>query len=350
MRNVKLGVVALVLTAAVLTGCSPRSSMSTLSVDSDSGAAAAFSLTKVLDLGTNYLVSLDYDNAILQYIEVIQHDSRNKEAYAGLYAAYAAQGKTEEANEIFQQAQEVFEDDADFLPTFLDDASLIWESNGGDGPFRMLSDHYWDDVNSIFAEDVGKAWLEADPQNADPYALLGAHYSSLEDENGLEGLLQNAQTNGVDLSEVKGKIEANSDGTITLTLQLEALAEENEAGENTAQEKPASSVKVKLDPTDNAQSTVQKVAEAVADSAASKVVEESGLTGEAADIANSMAQEALRKGLGGSGVTPSVLAETTDGTAASSAVSPQADDAVAEGFDWSEIKSELAALSGGPQS
>ena len=38
--------------------------MSTLSTESDSETAEVFSLTKVLDLGTNYLVSLDYENAI----------------------------------------------------------------------------------------------------------------------------------------------------------------------------------------------------------------------------------------------------------------------------------------------
>lgn len=94
MKKAKIiAAVAIVLSAAVLMGCSPRNAMSTLSTESDSETAEVFSLTKVLDLGTNYLVSLDYENAILQYISIIQHDPKNKEAYAGLYAAYAAQGK-----------------------------------------------------------------------------------------------------------------------------------------------------------------------------------------------------------------------------------------------------------------
>ena len=99
MKSKKIIVAALVAVAAiVLAGCSPRSSMATLSTDSDSETAEVFSLAKVLNLGTNYLTSLDYDNAILQYIDIIQHDPTNKEAYAGLYAAYAAQGKADEAN------------------------------------------------------------------------------------------------------------------------------------------------------------------------------------------------------------------------------------------------------------
>ena len=56
----------------------------------------------------------------------------------------------------------------------------------------------------------------------------------------------------------------------------------------------SSSVKVELDSKDNAKTAPQKVAEKVADSAASKVVKDSGLTGDAASVANSMAQEALR--------------------------------------------------------
>lgn len=164
--------------------------MSTLSTESDSETAEVFSLTKVLDLGTNYLVSLDYENAILQYIDIIQHDPKNKEAYAGLYAAYAAQGKTDEANEVLNKAQEVFEDDAEFLPEFLKDADLIYKNGGGNGPFQVLSDQYWNDVDSLFAENVSHAWLEAEPDNAEPYALLGAYYSAQDDKNGIIELLK----------------------------------------------------------------------------------------------------------------------------------------------------------------
>lgn len=94
-----IAVIALAVSAAVLAGCTPRSAMSTLSAASDSETAEVFSLTKVLDLGTNYLVSLDYENAILQYIDIIQHDPQNKAAYAGLYVAYAANGEADKASE-----------------------------------------------------------------------------------------------------------------------------------------------------------------------------------------------------------------------------------------------------------
>ncbi len=335
MKNAKIiAAVAIALSAAVLMGCSPRNAMSTLSADSDSETAAVFSLTKVLDLGTNYLVSLDYENAILQYIDIIQHDPKNKEAYAGLYAAYAAQGKTDAANEIFNKAQEVFEDDAEFLPEFLKDANLVYENGGGNSPFQFLSNQYWDDTNSIFAKDVSDAWLEAEPDNAEPYALLGAYYSAQDDENGIVELLKKAEENGVDFNTINQQIEANSDGTCTLTVQIEDFMQE-EDGES-------SSVKVQLDSKENAKTVTQKVAEKVADSAASKVVKDSGLTGEAADIANSMAQEALRKGLGS---TESAQTASSSSSIAAPAYDPEQDDGTDEEFDWSEIESEFPAFS-----
>ena len=230
MKKAKIiAAVAIVLSAAVLMGCSPRNAMSTLSTESDSETAEVFSLTKVLDLGTNYLVSLDYENAILQYIDIIQHDPKNKEAYAGLYAAYAAQGKTDEASEVLNKAQEVFENDAEFLPEFLKDANLVYENGGGNSPFQFLSNQYWDDTNSIFAKDVSDAWLEAEPDNAEPYALLGAYYSAQDDENGIVELLKKAEENGVDFNAINQKVEVNSDGSCTLTAQIENFMQE-EAG------------------------------------------------------------------------------------------------------------------------
>ena len=51
MKSKKIIVAALVAVAAIaLAGCSPRSSMATLSTDSDSETAEVFSLAKVLNL------------------------------------------------------------------------------------------------------------------------------------------------------------------------------------------------------------------------------------------------------------------------------------------------------------
>lgn len=332
MKKVKAAAaIAVFLAASILTGCSPRSSMSTLSVEADSEASSIFSLTKVLDLGTNYLVSLDYENAILQYIDIIEHDPKNKEAYAGLYAAYAALGKTEEAKDIFNQAQEEFKDDADFLPQFLDDAKLVYENGGGSDPFRMLSDQYWDDVNSIFAEDVGSAWLAAEPDNADPYALLCAHYAGTGDEDKLNAMLADAEENGISLDTINTAVETNSDGTCTLTLQLDDGS--GKGGKTT--------VKVDIAPGEDAKTVTGEIAGKAADNAASKAVEKSGLTGEAASVANSMAQEALRKGLSAAGTAPTAPASSSTATATAPA---QAQDGGSDDVDWAQVEKDMQEL------
>lgn len=188
-------------------------------------------------------------------------------------------------------------------------------------------------ADSVFAKDVGEAWIAADPQNADPYALLGAHYAALDDESGIEKLLQNAETNGVDFNTIDAKIKTNSDGTCTLTVQINDFLKD-ESGQS-------ASVSVKVDAKDNAKTVTQKVAEKAADSAASKVVEKSGLTGEAAGIANSMAQEALRKGLGSAG---SGQGTESSGTVTAPTYDPSQDSGESDDFDWSQIQSEFDSL------
>lgn len=83
------------------------------------------------------------------------------------------------------------------------------------------------------------------------------------------------------------------------------------------------------------------MAEKAADSAASKVVEKSGLTGEAAGIANSMAQEALRKGLGSAG---SGQGTESSGTVTAPTYDPSQDSGESDDFDWSQIQSEFNSL------
>lgn len=93
----------------------------------------------------------------------------------------------------------------------------------------------------------------------------GAHYAALDDEIGIEKLLQNAETNGVDFNTIDAKIKTNSDGTCALTVQIDDFLKD-ESGQS-------ASVSVKVDAKDNAKTVTQKVAEKAADSAASKVVE-----------------------------------------------------------------------------
>lgn len=58
-------------------------------------------LEEQLDLGMRYLSELNYENAVIAFTAAIEIHSRNVQAYAGLYSAYAAQGETELAEQTW---------------------------------------------------------------------------------------------------------------------------------------------------------------------------------------------------------------------------------------------------------
>lgn len=334
MKKAKIiAAVAIVLSAAVLMGCSPRNAMSTLSTESDSETAEVFSLTKVLDLGTNYLSRWIMRMRFYSISTLFSMTPKTKKHTQDFMQPMPHRERQMRQAKSLTRHRKFLRMTQSSCRNFLKDANLVYENGGGNSPFQFLSNQYWDDTNSIFAKDVSDAWLEAEPDNAEPYALLGAYYSAQDDENGIVELLKKAEENGVDFNAINQKVEVNSDGSCTLTVQIENFMQE-EAGKS-------SSVKVELDSKDNAKTATQKVAEKVADSAASKVVKDSGLTGDAASIANSMAQEALRKGLGSS----ETQAASSSSSIAAPAYDPAQDDGTDEEFDWSEIESEFPAFS-----
>lgn len=288
MKKLVIGAASALLAAALLTACGPRNAMSTLSKGDEEDASSLFSLTKVLDLGVNYLVSLDYENAIQQYVEIIRHDPQNKDAYAGLYAAYSALGKKDEAKDVLDKAKQEFGSEGEIMDLLISDADLVMENGGGDSVFRDLSDRYMadladlDEENSAWVQNIGDAWLAADPSSTEPYAVLSTLYLAKGEEDKVNDLMDKAEENGVAFDNIKTSVEAKSNGSLTLKLDL---------GKDTAP------VEVEVTPQDDAQTVTTKVAEKAADNAASKAVKDSGLTGQAASTANSMAQDALQAGL-----------------------------------------------------
>ncbi len=324
MRKIHvLTVTAVFAGAAILAGCSPRSSMNTLQAATDSETSAVFSLTKVLDLGTNYLVNLDYSNAILQYVEIIEHDPQNKEAYAGLYAAYAANGDAEKAAEVLQQAREAFDDEDAILDTILDDAALIMENGGGDDVYHGISDHYIDllnEDNAIYLENIGNSWKGADPTSEAAYDILAAVYAYRGDEDAYDTLMKDAEENGISTQKMVSRsgITIDSSGMAVIPFGTDKNGKQK-------------TVKVKIEATDDAAEVVDKVTSAVTSQAAKDVVEQSGLTGQAAEIAQSMAQQALDAGLGkssgntgsGQAATPQVTPSAGQQTQGSQTVTPE---------------------------
>lgn len=218
MKKLVIGAVSALLAAALLTACGPRNAMSTLSKEDEEDASSLFSLTKVLDLGANYLVSLDYENAIQQYVEIIRHDPQNKDAYAGLYAAYSALGKKDEAKDVLDKAKQEFGSEGEIMDLLINDADLVLENGGGDSVFRDLSDRYMADLadldaeNSAWVQNIGDAWLAADPSSTEPYAVLSTLYLANGEDDKVNDLMDKAEENGIAFDNIKTSVEAKSNG------------------------------------------------------------------------------------------------------------------------------------------
>lgn len=279
-------VTAVVMLALMLIGCGEKKALSTLSVEDDSQVEAVFSLTKALDLGVSYLGTLDFENAILQYTEIIAHDPMNKEAYAGLYAAYAALGQTEKAEEVLKEADEVFQEEDSILDAILKDGDLVFQNGGGNGLYQHLSDYYAGNrnQNAEALYNIGKSWLQLEPGNVGPYMLLGMYYTQMGDQDQAAQLVDLAETNGIELNEINTEIELKSNGDYIIQMEIEM-------------EDQTVEVEVEAKPEDTAQDVTKEITEEVAQELGGEVVEESGLEGPAADIAQQMANEALKQGL-----------------------------------------------------
>lgn len=83
------------------------------------------------DLGVHYLESGDYEQAILAFEAAIEIDPRSAQAYAGLYAAYIAQGDTEKADETWAAMLKAGVSVDDMLPWIERMADVITEGGGG---------------------------------------------------------------------------------------------------------------------------------------------------------------------------------------------------------------------------
>ena len=112
--------------------------------------------------------------------------------------------------------------------------------------------------------------------------MLSTLYLANGEDDKVNDLMDKAEENGIAFDNIKTSVEAKSNGSLTLKLDL---------GKDTAP------VEVEVTPQDDAQTVTTKVAQKAADNAASKAVKDSGLTGQAASTADSMAQDALQAGL-----------------------------------------------------
>lgn len=304
MRKLKTKTAAALLAVGLLCfaleGCGNQASGQTPA----SAVTVLASLSNTLSLGTKYLSELSYDSAILQYTAVIQEDPQNLEAYAGLYAAYAASGRMEEANDVLDAAQEAIGDDALLIPVILEDADMIYTNGGGLDAIRYLSDRYaekLDETNGVLLEQINRAWVDKEPENAEAYVALCLLYANQGDQEQMNALLGKAEENGTDMDALNTRVVARSDGKVTLQIQVNNLEIETPGSEGKKTETPIT-VEVPVDsekPMD-AQEVTTQISEGITSQMIEDVIESSGidLDSFAGQVATDMAQSMMDSVLG----------------------------------------------------
>lgn len=316
LRSVSVFLSAAAICVA-LTGCGSRS------VSVPLAETAMTSLTETLSLGTKYLGTLDYVNAILQYTAVIEEDPYNVEAYAGLYAAYVASGQTDEAEQVLYNAQEAIGDDGELVSNILDRANLIYENGGGLTPIQQLGEFYARDLDAEndLAEEraqrmrqIYNECIEKDPTNPEAYLALCLLYINNDDLEEAEKFLEEAEENGTDLQELRCLILENSDGIIInesdghLTLgKLGCVYLENTDPDTEEPIEIPITVEIPADGDIDAGDITQGVLTEVGNTAATTIIEgESGFEpgSEEEQLAEKLAQEAITQGLAAMGDTP----------------------------------------------
>ena len=71
----------------------------------------ALTATELLDLGEKYLLELNYEQALVQFLKVIEIEPMNPRGYTGVAEAYVGLGEIEKAVEVLEQGLEVLPDD-----------------------------------------------------------------------------------------------------------------------------------------------------------------------------------------------------------------------------------------------
>lgn len=94
----KIIAILVTLMMLVLTACAPQSGQA--------------NVVELLELGEQYLLDLDYEQALVQFLKVIEIEPRNVQAYLGAAHAYAGLGRVDEAIAILEQGLSETDDDA----------------------------------------------------------------------------------------------------------------------------------------------------------------------------------------------------------------------------------------------
>ncbi|MDD3895159.1 MAG: tetratricopeptide repeat protein, partial [Syntrophomonadaceae bacterium] len=73
------------------------------------------SVTELLDLGEKYLLELNYEQAVVQFLKVIEIEPNNPRGYTGAAEAYVGLGQMDKAIAVLRQGQEQLPDDPEIM-------------------------------------------------------------------------------------------------------------------------------------------------------------------------------------------------------------------------------------------
>lgn len=109
MRRMTALLAAVVLIITMLTGCSKP--------------LAELSAAELLDLGEKYLIEMNYEQALVQFLKVIEIEPMNPRGYTGAAEAYTALGETDKAIVVLKNGLEKIPDDTE-IQMLLDELQL----------------------------------------------------------------------------------------------------------------------------------------------------------------------------------------------------------------------------------
>ena len=76
---------------------------------------AQLSVTELLDLGEKYLLEMNYEQAVVQFLKVIEIEPKNPRGYTGAAEAYVGLGQMDKAIAVLRQGQEQLPDDPEIM-------------------------------------------------------------------------------------------------------------------------------------------------------------------------------------------------------------------------------------------
>ena len=157
MKNFLKYVISISLSICLLAGCAK-------SVEQQ--------VREQLELGNQYLLDLDYENAVVAFEKVIELEDRNPEAYLGLGQAYQGWAEqllgeeNEEGVELFEKALDSFAK-AEELGAETEQVRM-----GQVASYQVLAQWHFNQADYQLAEDYCQEILKREPENGEAERIL----------------------------------------------------------------------------------------------------------------------------------------------------------------------------------